>query len=388
MDFRLNDDEQALQRSFREFLRREWSRKRVRELDDKGEFPYQLFRDMGQLGYMGLPFSEKYGGAGQDVVKMGLILQELGYSFTAMGNKYLSAVAICGRMIEAFGSEQQRNEILPRIISGELMVTFSVTEPGGASDSAAMVTEASLHGDTWVVNGHKIFASGAGEAGLIFLAARTDKDAPRHQGISILLVDPADPGIQMRRIPTLGLRTSPTYEVWLSDVRVPAAQMLGEAGAGWRYLRSCFEIERFGLACICVGGAQATIDDAMAYAQDRVVGGQPISKYQALQHMLADMQLSADAAWLLTYRAGHAMRKGESAVREACMAKLFASETFTRCALQGIQILGGYGYTMEMDMQRYLRDAKLYEIGGGTSQIQRNLIARSMGLSTSRGATG
>lgn len=380
MDVQFSQDESLLQTSFRDFLRREWGRERVRILDQQGEFPFDLFRQMGELGYMGLPFSPRYGGSGGDAIKMGIILEELGYTFTAMGNKYLSAVAICGRMIDMFGTEEQRQEILPKIAAGTMLVTFSATEPGGASDAAAMQTEARLEGDEWVVNGHKIFASGAKEAGLIFLAVRTDKEAAKHEGISILLIDPAAPGIDMRQIPTLGLRTSPTYEVWFSDVRLPKSRLLGEAGSGWRYLRSCFEIERFGLACICVGGAQAAIDDAIAYARDRVVSGQPVSKFQAIQHMLADMQISVDAARLLAYRAGHMIRRGESCPREASMAKLFASEAFVRCGLNGVQILGGYGYTMELDMQRYLRDAKLYEIGGGTSQIQRNIIARTMGL--------
>lgn len=380
MDFDLTSEQQLTRRSFHDFLARECPREYVREMDEREEYPVDLFQKMGKLGYMGLPLPEEFEGGGADALTLGLVMEELGAAFTAAGLIFLRTVSMFGSQLVNFGTSDQQREFLPRLASGELIVAFALTEPNAGSDLASLATRAKPSGDGYVLSGQKMFCSGGGYSHLIYVAARTDTEVPKHAGISIILVDGDAEGITARKLKKLGTRASPTYEMFFDEVSVPPGRVLGPENGGWRVLTGSLERERFSLACLCAGGAQVATTDALEYAKQRMQFGRPIGQFQAIQHKLADMQTEVEAARLLAYRVGQLVQDGIPCPKEAAMAKLFASEVFMRAAHDGIQIMGGYGYMMECDMQRYWRDARLMSIGGGTSEIQRNIVAKQMAL--------
>lgn len=380
MDFDFTEEQQLTKQAFHEFLLHECPREYVREMDEREEYPAELFKKMGALGYMGLPIPESNGGGGAGALTLGVVMEELGAAFTAAGLIYLRTVSMFGSQLADYGSAELQRQYLGRLSSGDLIVAFALTEPDAGSDLASLATEARADGDDYVITGQKMFCSGGGYSDLIYIATRTDSRVPKHRGISIFLVDGNADGISSRKLKKLGTKASPTYEMFFDNVRVPADRLLGPLDGGWRVLTGSLERERFSLACLCAGGAQAATTDALEYAKQRRQFGRSIGEFQAIQHKLADMQTEVDAARLLAYRVGQLVEEGISCPREAAMAKLFASEVFMRASHNGIQIMGGYGYMMECDMQRYFRDARLMSIGGGTSEIQRNIISKQMGL--------
>jgi alkylation response protein AidB-like acyl-CoA dehydrogenase len=292
-----------------------------------------------------------------------------------------SASTFCGLNILRKASEEQKHHWLPRLLSGDVRMAISISEPDAGSDVAAMHTSALRDGDHWIINGQKLWSSGAGaDHAVINVYVRTDPKAPPRAGLSLFLVDNTTPGVELRKLDMLGRRCTGTYEIFFNDARVPSDRLIGGENKGWDCLLSGLQVERVCSAAGNCGAAQAAVDLALAYAKERKQFGRPIGSFQAIAHMLADMQTEVEAARSLMWRAAWMVASGQDALREISMAKLLSSETYAKVANQGMQILGAYGYTMEFDMQRHFRDSRASTIAAGTSQIQRNLIANLMGL--------
>ncbi|MDB5452531.1 MAG: hypothetical protein JWO33_1109 [Caulobacteraceae bacterium] len=349
-------------------------------LDREQAYPEELYRAWLEMGLISMPFPEEYGGLGGGVVEMLIIAEELSRRsydlYAAFGG-----AAFLGLGLLKNGSEAQRREWLPRLLAGEIKFTLCMSEPEAGSDLAALRTSAELVGDEWVINGTKVWATGAGAPNnVIQLYARTDPTAPTPQALSLFLVENDRPGVTLRKLDMLGRRCVGTYEVTFDNVRVPADRIVGGVNQAWKGMLACLNIERItGTAAYC-GNAQGIIDLALAYAKERSQFGRPIGSNQVIAHMLADMQTEVAAAHALTWRAAAMVADGQEARQEVSMAKLFASETLVKVSNQAMQIFGANGYSMEYEMQRFFRDARSATIAGGTSQIQRNAIARDMGL--------
>ncbi|MDY6855461.1 MAG: acyl-CoA dehydrogenase family protein [Thermodesulfobacteriota bacterium] len=379
MDFKFTEEQEILRKSVRDFMDKECPREYIRELDDKEEFPSGLYKKMAELGWFGLPFSEEYGGSNCGAVDFIIIGEELCRLSYEIGAGYGMPVFNALTLVH-HGTEEQKKKYIPRVINGEIMWSICLTEPNAGSDVASLVTSAVPQGDEFIVNGQKVFITGADVADIMTIALRTDKDLPRHKGISMFLLDPKSPGISIRVIETLGRRIIHPTEIFFDDVKVPKENLIGELNGGWDVLMSGLELERLFACAGYIGNAQTVVDDALEHAKQRIQFGRPIGTFQAIGHMLADMQTQVDAARLLTYRAAWMIDQGIPCMREVSMAKLYGSETLAKLTNQGMQIMGGYGYSMEYDMQRYFRDARIVTVSAGSSQMQRTIIARTMGL--------
>jgi alkylation response protein AidB-like acyl-CoA dehydrogenase len=279
------------------------------------------------------------------------------------------------------GTEEQKRHWLPKLLSGEIKMSISMSEPDAGSDIGAMRTSARREGNDYVISGQKLWATGAGAKGnVINVYVKTDPKANIRQGMSLFLVDNTAKGLELKKLDMLGRRCTGTYEIFFNDVRVPAERLVGGENRGWDCVLSGLQVERITSAAGNVGAAQACLDLAVEYARERKQFGRPIGTNQAIAHLLADMATEIEAARALTWRAAWMVSGGQDALREISMAKLFSSEAYVKCANLGMQIFGGYGYSMEFDMQRHYRDARSATIAAGTSQIQRNIIAGLMGL--------
>jgi alkylation response protein AidB-like acyl-CoA dehydrogenase len=280
------------------------------------------------------------------------------------------------------GSPEQKKYWLPKLLSGEIKMSISMSEPDAGSDVGNIHTAARREGNSaYVLNGQKLWATGAGaKNNFINMYVKTDTSAHYRQGLSLFLIDNQTPGLEIRKLDMLGRRCTGTYEIFLKDVRVPADRLIGGENKGWDVVMAGLQIERVTGAAAACGGAQAVVDLAASYAKERKQFGKPIGSFQAIAHMLADMQTEVDATRLLVLRAAWLVDNNKEALREITMAKLMAGETYAKVSNMGMQIMGGYGYNMEFDMQRHFRDARAATIAGGSSQMQRNLIANLMGL--------
>ena len=353
----------------------------LRRLDREAAYPEEAYRAWVGLGLLGLGIPEQYGGVGGGMADLALVSEDLAYWSYDVSTAYtvplFSALTVlrCGR-------EEQKAELLPALAAGRLRLSVCISEPDAGSDVSAIRTRAARDGHGWVLSGQKLWATAAGAPDNVMLVyARSDPDAPPRQGMSVFLVANDLPGVQCRKLDMLGRRATGSYEVFLDEVRLPADRVLGEPGQGWRYLLSGLQAERALTSAGYVGAAQKVVDLAAAYAGERRQFGKPIAAHQAIAHMLADMQTEVEAARLLAHRAAIRMDRGLDSLREVSMAKLYGSETYARVANQGMQIMGAHGYSMEHEMQRHFRDARSTTIGAGTSQMQRSLIASTMGLS-------
>jgi alkylation response protein AidB-like acyl-CoA dehydrogenase len=283
-------------------------------------------------------------------------------------------------IIADFGTSEQRDEWLPRALRGEARAVIGISEPATGSDMSALSTRAELDGDEWRIDGEKLYLSGLDYSQIIFLAAITDPTAPPRKGVSVFMIDADTPGIEATRLKTLGAWQNRTYHAHLRDVRVPRDRLMGTLNEGWKVLNGHMERERAGLAARAVGAAQSVLDEAVAYAQTRTQFGQAIGKFQAISHKLASMQIEIHVARVATYELAHRIDLGQDCRTEAAVVKTFATEVYKRAADDGLQVCGGSGYLRDSAMQRHYRDARLLTIGGGTSEIQRNIIARALGL--------
>lgn len=374
------DDQRALHDLVVKLMDRVATPAYIRRLDKEQAYPYELYDAWVEAGLLGVPFPESHGGMGGSISDMLVVTEELAKRSYDLFGAYNGSV-FCGLGILENGTAAQKDYWIPRILSGQTRMTVSMSEPDAGSDVGAMRTRARRDGDSWVINGQKLWSSGAGARNnVINLYARTRAEGNHRQALSLFLVDADAPGVTLRKLDMLGRRCVGTYEVFFDDVRVPADRLVGEENGGWNAMLSCLQFERItGVAAYC-GGAQAVVDLALRHASERKQFGRPIGSFQAIAHMLADMQTGTAAARALMWQAAARLSAGKDALKEITMAKLFASENYVAVANQGMQVMGAYGYSMEYDMQRYFRDARGSTIAGGTSQIQRNLIARLMGL--------
>jgi len=375
MDFELNDEQQMIRKMVREFAEKELA-PRAEEVDAKGQFPWEAIRKMGELGLLGLNVPEAYGGAGADMVSYALAIEEIA---RACGSTALTvaAHALCTTPLALFGSEEQKRKYLVPLAQGKLGA-FGLTEPGAGSDAASIKTTATRDGDWWVLNGSKIFITNGGLADVLIIVAVTDKSKGT-RGISAFIVEKGTPGFTAGRDEDkMGLRGALTSQLFFENCRLPAANLLGSEGDGFKYALATLDSGRIGIGAMSVGLAQAALEASLRYAKERVQFGQPIANFQAIQWMLADMGTQIEAARLLVLRAAALKDKGQRFTKEAAMAKLFASEMAERACHKAIQIHGGYGYVREYAVERFYRDVRLCEIGEGTSEVQRLVIARQL----------
>lgn len=380
LTFSLSDVQEELRATVRKLMTREATEPYLRSLDESSSYPYELYARWAELDLLRLPFPEEVGGLGGDAVDLAIVAEEIGGKGYDLAGAY-GVPVFNGLQILHWGTESQRLRLLPPLLSGRLRLSIAMTEPDAGSDAGAMRTTARRIGDIWVIDGEKVFASGAAvDDTTIVVYCRTDPSAPNRNALSCFLVDNRTAGLDIRPLPTLGRHMFPTTQVHFDSVEVPADALLGPLHGGWDVMLSGLQLERVVTSAAYVGNAQTVVDEALAYAKQRHQFGRPIGDFQVIAHMLADMQTDVDAARLLTYRAAWQLAGGADAITEISMAKLFGSEMFLRVANDGMQILGGYGYAMEQPMQRHLRAARGATITAGTSQMQRQTIARRMGL--------
>ncbi|MFL4998930.1 MAG: acyl-CoA dehydrogenase family protein [Xanthobacteraceae bacterium] len=380
MDFSLSEEQVLLRDNVRKLMDRVATAEYVRRLDREQAYPYELYATWVEAGLLRLPFPEAYGGLGGSVIDMAIVAEEISRKSADLYMAF-SGSTFCGLNILRKASEEQKRHWLPRLLSGDVRMAISISEPDAGSDVAAMRTSARRDGDHWIINGQKLWSSGAGaDNAVINVYVKTDPKAPARAGLSLFLVDNTTPGVKLTKLDMLGRRCTGTYEIFFEDARVPADRLIGGENKGWDCLLSGLQVERVCSAAGNCGAAQAAVDLALAYAKERKQFGRPIGSFQAIAHMLADMQTEVEAARALMWRAAWMVASGQDALREISMAKLLSSETYAKVANLGMQILGAYGYTMEFDMQRHFRDSRASTIAAGTSQIQRNLIANLMGL--------
>lgn len=374
----LNDQQIIWRDSVERMMDRQITREYIRECDTNREYPYEGYRKLAAEGYLRLLIPEEYGGHGGDIFDYALMCEGLG----KYGFDFATAVLVptfTSMNIVKFGSDEQKARYLEPFMSGALRFSISISEPSAGSDAAATRTRAWRDGDDYVVKGQKLWCSGAAARdAVIAMLVRTNPEAPKHAGLSILLIPNDTPGLDIRRLPTLARRATGTTEIFVDEVRVSSSQLLGAEGQGWEIITDHLELERIAVSAAYVGNAQTAVSDALAYAHQRIQFERPIFDFQVIKHMLADMQTQVDAARLLVYRAAELASRKVACSGEVAMAKLFASETLQTVSRMGMQILGGHSMLPEADMERYFREGMQCTIGGGTSQIQRSIIAKAM----------
>lgn len=380
MDFSFSEEQTLLRDSVRKLMDRVATPEYVAKVDRERAYPHALFEAWTEAGLFGLPFSEELGGTGGNVLDLALVSEEIGRTSADLVMAYAGAL-FCGLTLARKGSDEQKKKWIPRLIEGNVKFSISISEPDAGSDVGAIRSTASRDGDEWVLNGRKVWQSGAGAKGnVICTYVRTDPNAHYRQGMSYFLVENDRPGVEMRKLDMLGRYCMGTYEVTFNDVRVPNDQLVGGVNKGWDVLLSGLQTERITVAACDVGSAQGAVDLALDYAKERKQFGRQIGNFQSIAHMLADMQTEVEAARSLMYRAAWMVDAGHNAMNEINMAKLFASEVYVKVANMGMQIYGGNGYSMEYPMQRHYRDSRIATVVAGTSQIMRNMIAGGMGL--------
>ncbi|MCF8062813.1 MAG: acyl-CoA dehydrogenase [Deltaproteobacteria bacterium] len=377
MAYPLTEEQKMIQAMVRDFAREEVM-PGAAERDRTKTFPRDILKQMGELGLMGMNVPAEYNGAGVDTVSYSLAMQEIAYACasTAVVMSVHNSVA-CGP-IYLFGSDYLKETYLKPLAAGEMIGSFALTEPGAGSDPGSQKTKAVRDGDHYVINGTKLFITSGKNSDITVVTAYTDADL-KHKGISAFVVEKGTPGFSVgKEEEKMGLRASDTVELVFEDCRVPGENLLGEEGSGFMIAMASLDGGRIGIASQSVGLAQACLDAAVQYARERVQFGRPISQFQGLRWMIADMATRIEAARLLTFNAAAMRDRGEDFGTAASMAKLYASETANRVAYQALQIHGGYGYIKEFPVERYYRDARVFTIYEGTSEIQRKVIANAV----------
>jgi butyryl-CoA dehydrogenase len=377
VDFALSPEHEEIRRSVRDFAERRIAPV-ADELERKAEFPHEIIREAASLGLLGVPYPEEIGGTGLDSLAYAITVEELSRVSGSVGIIVSAHTSLGCNPIWLAGTEQQQERYLRPLASGEKLGAYGLTEPGAGSDSRGTRTRARRDGDEWVLNGGKRFITNAGVAATYIVTAVTEKSAESGR-ISAFIVDADAPGFSIGRMEEkMGLHASNTGELLFDDCRIPAGNMLGPEGEGDKLFLKTLDGGRIGIGAMALGLAQAAFEAASAYSQERQQFGRPIAAFQGVAFKIADMATEIDAARLLVYRAAWLKDQGRPYSTESAMAKLFASEVAQRATNSAIQVLGGYGYITEYRVERYLRDAKLTEIGEGTSEIQRMVIARNL----------
>jgi alkylation response protein AidB-like acyl-CoA dehydrogenase len=377
MDFRPTEEQALLRRTVREFAEAE-IRPHVMEWDESQHFPMELLPKLADLGLMGIQFAEEFGGSAMSAVEYCICIEELARVCPAIALSVAAHNGLCTSHIAMFGNAVQKTAFLPRLVRGEVLGAWGLTEAGAGSDAASMRTTAARQGQCWVLNGSKSFITHGSIGGIMVVMAVTDR-TKGHRGISAFVVEHGTPGMRAgKKENKLGMRASDTSEVVFDDCRVPAEHLLGEEGQGFINTLQVLDAGRIGIAALSVGLAQGAYEAALRYSKERRQFGQPIASFQAIQWKLADNATRIEAARLLTYRAAYLKDQGARTTRESSMAKLFASEIAVKAADDCVQIHGGYGFVKDYPAEKYFRDVKLVTIGEGTSEIQRLVIARQL----------
>lgn len=378
MDFRFDDEQNLWRETVHNFMDKEVGREYTRAHDASREFPWEVYGKMGQQGWLGLLLPEEDGGAAADPVMFAIFCEAIG-KFSLDTAACIMTSMFTATNISSHGTADQKRKYLPAFLRGERTFSISMTEPQSGSDAANVRTKAVREGNGWVLNGNKTFCSGAHLPGAtIVMLCRTGDE--RHKGLSLFLVPNDAKGLTITKLDTIVRRSLGTTQLYLDGVRLPEESLIGEVGQGWTYIGEHLEHERLSLAASYVGNAQTALDDTIRYTKERKAFGRSLSDFQVLKHRMAEDAMNVEAARLLTYSAAAKMARGERAIKEVSMAKVFAVDTLFRTAFNGMQALGGYAQLPEMDMERYLREAKHGMVGGGANEIQKSIIAKELGI--------
>ena len=379
MIFEHTEEQSLLRAMVREFAEKEVAPS-ARERDEEERFDRSLmFGRLAELGLTGIVFPEEYGGAGADYISYAIAVEELSRVCASTGVTLSAHLSLGSNPIYLFGTKEQKNEFLTPLAEGRKMGAFGLTEPSAGSDAGGTRTAATKDGNSWILNGSKIFITNAGEAETYVVFARTDKKAEKHHGISAFIVEKGTPGFSFgKKEQKMGIRSSPTMEIIMQDCRIPKDNLLGAEGEGFKVAMKTLDGGRIGIASQALGIAQGALDAAVAYAKERKQFDTPICRFEGVQFQLADMATQIEASRLLIYNAAYRASNKLAYSQQSAMAKLMASETAMRVTTQAVQILGGYGYTRDFPVERMMRDAKITEIYEGTSEVQRMVIGSAL----------
>jgi alkylation response protein AidB-like acyl-CoA dehydrogenase len=380
MNFALSTDQENIQRHLTDLLTDICTPQYVQNCDEQQKPPREAFDALAKNGWLGLIAPESLGGAGGSATDLAVMLDVLGYHFEELGLWVFRNLTYGCYAVMKHGTKEQIEYLVPKVIKGEMSFCFGLTEPDSGSDASALTTKATKLGDEYILNGRKVYTSGMDISDYCLLVARTSTLERKQQGITTFLVDTKLPGIEVKKLQTLGQRSIGTTEVLYSDVHIPASSILGKLDHGWTGADDYLCYERLCLSAARTGAARSAFEIALDYAKNRVQFGKPIGKFQAVSHKLAEMKSMLDIAQTMVYRYAWLMEQGKNTRQDAAILKLYTSESYKSISDMCLQILGGYGYCMEYPMQRFFRDSRLATIGGGTSEIQKNIIASSLGL--------
>ena len=380
MDFELNREQKQIQKAVREFVKGEFKKDLIEEMIEKHAFPEKIWKKAAELGFIGIHFPEKYSGMGLGCLENIIVAEELARGDSTVGTCILIA-DFASEIILHFGSEEQKTKWLPKVAEGECLSCGAFTEPDHGSDITSVETSAVREGDEWVINGSKIFITNSGPlAGFYCVLCQTDPDAkPSYRGLSLILVEADNPGVSYQDIgKKMGISLTYTAEVVFKDVRVPQANLIGKENRGFYQLLEFFDESRILVAAQALVTAQGAFDRALAYVKQREQFGKKIAQFQATQHKLADMATEIECARMLTYKAAWNFDQGRMDPKLTSMAKMYAARTAVEVSDEAIQLMGGYGYMQEYEVERFYRDAKITEIYEGTKEIQKNTIAGAL----------
>ncbi len=377
MDFSLSKEQKMIQDAVRKFARTEIL-PHARQWESDHAFPRDLLYKMGELGYLGVPVPEEYGGTGLDYISEAIVFEEVGYADSSVRTTLSVQMSLVELTLMKWASEEQKKHYLPKLCSGEMIGCFGLTEPNAGSDAGNIGTLARQEGDEWVLNGQKVWISNGTWADMAIIFAQT-KAGSKAKGMVAFLVDTKTPGFSSRKMTgKLGLKASDTGELFMDNVHVPASAMMGKIGEGFKIAMSALDNGRYGVASGCVGTAQHALDASVKYAKERIAFNKPIASFQLVQDMLAQMRVDVEAARLLVYQAGWYKNTGQVSTIPVSIAKYFATEAAKRCSDMAIQVHGGYGYSEEYIPEKLWRDSRVASLYEGTSQIQKLIIGRDL----------
>lgn len=378
MDFQLSEEQGMIREMVRDFAENEIM-PIASEIDREGRFPFETFKKMGELGIMGLPWPEEYGGAGADTVCYAIAVEEISRACGSHGISYAAHISLGSSPIYLFGSEEQKRKYLTPLARGEAIGAFGLTEPEAGSDAGSTKTTAVSDGNEWVINGAKSLITNGPIAGTVITAAKTDPSARGSHGISTFIVETDRPGFSVgKEEDKFGLRGSPTSQLFYEECRIPKENLLGKEGEGFGQILEVLDGGRISIGAMALGLGQAALEASVKYAKERHQFERPIADFQAVQWMIADASTRLEAARLLVYKSAYLEDQGKKFTKEAAMGKLFASEAAELACFNAMQIYAGYGYTKDYPVERFYRDNRLTQIGEGTSEIQRLVIARQV----------
>lgn len=378
MDFRHTEEQQMWLDTLDRFMEKEVGREYTRKHDASREFPEEIYYKVAKEGWLGILLPEKLGGMGLDPIMYAIFCEKIA-KFSLDTAACFMQMIFTAHNLATYGTKEQQEKYIPSFLKGDQRFAISISEPGAGSDAAAASTKAVRDGDHWVINGAKMWCSGAHHKNTtIVLMARTGEE--RYDGLTTILVPNDTPGLTIRKLDTIVRKSLGTTQCFYDDVRVPVSNTLGKVGEGWKVIGKHLQLERMSLAASYVGNARTALDDTIRYTKDRKQFGKTLSSFQVVKHRMAENEYELAAARLLVYNAATMLARGEHALKEVSMAKVFAVDTAFKIAFNGMQSMGGYGQVPEFDMERYFREAKHGMVGGGANEIQRSIIAKEMGI--------